>query len=368
MAEVRKVPFTDLHRQYSQLKQEIYDSIEAVFEASAFTAGPFVQEFEHQFAKYCNTQGAVGVSSGTSALHLALRCLGVGPGDEVIVPANTFIASAWAPIYMGANPVFVDCDEFYNLDINKVEAAITKRTCAIICVHLYGHPCDMYSLKEIGMQCGVNLIEDAAQAHGAKYHGLMVGGIAELGCFSFYPSKNLGGAGEGGAVVTQRENYAAQIRMLRNQGAPAKHQYSEIGYNYRMDGIQAAILQVKLQHLDRWNIRRRDIASRYEAKIENGRIQTPKVADSVEHAFHLYVVSVDDQAKFTNHLSNHQVSYGLHYPIPCHLQKAFTHLGNRRGDFPYSEYLAAHGVSLPIFPELTDDEIDYVIEVVNRYK
>lgn len=362
-----KVPFMDLSRQYSQLQEEILNTIDAVFKQSAFASGPFTQLFEDDFASYCGTSHAVGVNSGTSALHLALLTLGIGSGDEVIMAANTFIATAWAPLYVGAKPVFVDCDQYYNIDVENVEAAITKRTKAIIGVHLYGHPCDMDALHGIAEKYGLKLIEDAAQAHGARYNGTRVGGLASLGCFSFYPSKNLGAAGEGGAIVTNDDTHFRHLQRLRNQGAAKAHHFMEVGYNMRMDGIQGAILQLKLKHLDRWNIRRQKIASWYADGISNARVQLPMVTTKAEHIYHLFVVTIDDRNRFLQHLTTHHVSFGLHYPVPCHLQKVFEGIGYRKGDFPQTEQLASRCVSLPIFPELTKEEIDHVIEVVNTY-
>lgn len=361
------MPFMDLTRQYGQLKEEIRAALDAVFDDGSFASGRFTQQFEEAFADYCGSSHAVGVNSGTSALHLALLTLGVGPGDEVIMAANTFIATAWAPLYVGAKPVFIDCDQYYNIDVEKVEAAINRRTKAIIGVHIYGHPCDVDALQRIADKHGLELIEDAAQAHGARYKGRRVGGLASLGCFSFYPSKNLGAAGEGGAVVTNDASRFRHLQQLRNQGAVKPHHYAEVGYNMRMDGIHGAILELKLQHLDRWNIRRRLIASGYAQRVSNARIQLPKVALTVEHAYHLYVVIVDERSRFLQHLTDHHVSFGLHYPVPCHLQKAFDRLGYQKGDFPQTEELSERCVSLPIFPELTREEIDHVIEVLNTY-
>ncbi len=361
------VPFLDLHRQHRQIAKELKQPMQAVMDQCAFSGGAFTSAFEADFATFCRVKRALGVNSGTSALHMAMRVLGIGPGDEVILPANTFIASTWAPVYLGATPVFVDCNEYYNIDIEEVERAITTRTKAIIGVHLYGQPCDVGTLQMMAADHQIHLIEDAAQAHGARYNNQSVGGLADIGCFSFYPSKNLGAVGEGGAVTTNHLPVYQHMKRLRNHGTSQRYHHDEVGYNMRMDGLQAAILQVKLRHLDEWNRRRRAIAQIYDEEITHPQINKPLTAEFSDPVYHLYVIKVARRAAFTAHLSRHHVGYGLHYPIPCHLQKAFSSLGHGVGAFPKTEELAAQCVSLPLFPEMTDSEIGHVVETVNAF-
>jgi len=363
-----QVPFLDLKRQYHTISTEVHEAMQKVIDKTAFAGGPFTAAFENNFAKYCNTAHAIGVNSGTSALHLAMLVLGIGEGDEVILPANTFIATAWGPSYVNAKPVFVDCDEYYNIDINEVEAKITDKTKAIIGVHLYGQPFDVEGLKKIADKHNIFLIEDAAQAAGALYKGTRVGGFGELACYSFYPGKNLGAYGEGGAITTNNEAYKKHLHSLRNHGCQVRYYHDEVGFNMRLDGFQGAILDVKLKYLDQWNDKRRAVAKRYDTEINNAAIQLPKLADFATSVYHLYVVTVPNREEFIKYMTEHGVSVAQHYPVPCHLQKAYTHLGHQIGDFPKSEFLAAHCVSLPIFAELTDEEVSYTIDVINRFQ
>lgn len=361
------IPFLDLHRQYLSIKSEIGPAMEAVIEQTAFAGGPFVEKFENNFAKYCGTKYSIGLNSGTSALHLAMEVLGIGPGDEVILPANTFVATAWGISYVGAIPIFVDCDEYYNIDTELVKDYITSKTKAIIGVHLYGQPCDIDSLLEICKVNSIYFVEDAAQAHGAMYKGSRVGGFGEMACFSFYPGKNLGAYGEGGGITTSNEQYRDKLFSLRSHGSKIRYYHDEIGYNMRMDGIQGAILDVKLKYLEEWNNNRNQIANRYLNEIQNKAVNLPKIRQDVKSAYHLFVVTVDNRDHFMKYLSDNGVSSAQHYPVPCHLQKAYAFLGYKEGDFPKSEYLAAHCVSLPMFAELTDVEVNKIIEVVNAY-
>ncbi|MBI2610958.1 DegT/DnrJ/EryC1/StrS family aminotransferase [Candidatus Kaiserbacteria bacterium] len=363
-----RVPFFDLKRQHATLKDELMPAIKSVIAKSAFSGGEFVEVFEKQFAEYCGTKYARGCGSGTSALHLALLALGVGPGDEVIVPAHTFIASAWGISYIGAKPVFADClPDTWEIDPRAVEKAITNNTRAIIGVHLYGVPCDMDALQKIAKKHTLYLLEDCAQAHGARHDGTMVGSIGAVGCFSFYPGKNLGAVGEAGAIVTNDANVAEKVRMLRSHGEREKYVHEMVGYNERMDGIQAVILSVKLKHLDAWNKRKTEIVKKYVEGIENPAITFQTIPENVTPAYHLFVVTVQNRPTFIEHMKSRGIDTSMHYPTPCHLQKAYASLGHKRDDFPNTEYVADHCVSLPLFPELTEQEIERVVEAVNSY-
>lgn len=362
------VPFFDLKRQYAKLRDEMLTAIGAVCEKAAFSDGEFVWIFEKDFARYCGVEYARGVNNGTSALHLALLSLGVGRGDEVIVPSHTFIASAWGISYVGATPVFIDCaQDTWEIDPAAVEKAITKKTKAIIAVHLYGVPCEIGELKKIAKKHKLFLIEDCAQAHGALYKDRMVGTFGEVGCFSFYPSKNLGAYGEAGAIITDNAKVAAKVMVYRNQGGNRKYFHETIGFNMRMEGIQAAVLSVKLRHLDAWNKKKALIAEKYRKGITNPRVTLQKIPVGVQPAFHLFVITTPERNRFMEFLNAKGVDTALHYPVPCHLQEAYKSLGYKKGDLPNTEYVAAHCVSLPLFPELTDGEVDRVIDAINSY-
>jgi dTDP-4-amino-4,6-dideoxygalactose transaminase len=362
------IPFFDLKRQYANLRDELAPAIEAVLDKTAFSGGEFADQFEKEFADYCGIRHMLGVNSGTAAIHFALLALGIGPGDEVIVPAHTFIASASGISYTGAKPVFVDSlADTWEVDPSAVEKAITKKTRALIVVHLYGVPCELYELKRIAMEHGLALIEDCAQAHGALYQGTKVGSIGEVSAFSFYPSKNLGAYGEAGAVGTDEEKVAELVEMFRSHGANTKYSHEILGYNERMDGIQGAVLSVKLRHLDQWNKRKSVISNKYFEGIKNPLITLQSIPKEVTPAHHLFVVLVHDRSKFIEYLKARGVGSALHYPIPCHLQKAYRTLGYAKGDLPKAEHIADHCVSLPLFPELTDKEVETVIDVVNAY-
>jgi dTDP-4-amino-4,6-dideoxygalactose transaminase len=365
---MNKIACLNLDAQHQQIKEEVFELLGKVYDAAAFSGGPFVTQFEEEFAAYCNTSYAIGLSNGTAALHLAMLALGIGIGDEVIIPANTYIATAWGVSHTGATPVFVDCtSDTWEIDVTKIEEKITVRTKAIIGVHLYGQPFDVDAIKAICDKHNLLLVEDAAQAHGARYKGKPVGSFGELGCFSFYPSKNLGACGEAGGITTNNEHYVKPIQLLRNQGALERYYHNEIGYNYRMGGFEAASLIVKLKYLDQWNNRRRTIASRYLTEIKNQKLKLQHQPEWAISVFHLFVVTTDNRAAFCNHLEENNIIPAFHYPIPCHLQKAYAHLGYRQGDLPNAEYLAAHCVSLPMFAELTEDQVDHVIDVINTY-
>lgn len=365
---MENIPCLDLKFQNQQVKNEIFELFEKVYDKTAFSGGPFVEEFELNFAKYTQVTYALGASNGTTALHLAMLALGIGKNDEVIIPANTFIATAWGISHAGATPVFVDCTaDSWQIDVSKIEEKITAKTKAIIGVHLYGQPFDIDAVKAICDKHNLFLVEDAAQAQGARYKGKTVGGFGEMACFSFYPGKNLGACGEAGGITTNSELYANRIKSLRNHGMTVRYFHDEIGYNYRMGGLEAASLIVKLRYLEGWNNKRRDIAKRYLSEIKNDKIKMqhqPAFADSV---FHLFVVTTENKEDFCKYVTDNGIVPAFHYPVPCHLQKAYAHLGHKPGDFPNSEYLAAHCVSLPMFAELTDEQVNHVIEVINKY-
>jgi len=359
------IPLVDLTAQYSQIKSDVGDAISRVLEAGQYVLGEEVSAFEEEFASYCGARHGVAVNSGTSALHLALLAAAVGPGDEVVTVPFTFVATVAAIRYTGARPVFVDIDpESFTMNIDRVEAAITSRTKAVLPVHLYGQPADMDPLLDIARHYGLTVIEDAAQAHGAEYRGRRVGGIGDLGCFSFYPGKNLGAYGEGGIVVTNNSEYAAAIRMLRNWGQAGKYHHAVKGYNYRMDAIQGAILRVKLPHLQAWNDSRRLHAARYDELLAGERLLTPHQMSYARHVYHIYAIRTPARETLQRALQSRGIQTGIHYPIPVHLQQAHTDLGYRRGDFRCSEEAAGEVLSLPMFAELTCDQQQCVAEAI----
>ena len=359
------VPFVDLQAQYRSIKVEVDAAVQRVLDTSAFILGREVEAFERAFAEYVGARECVGVSNGTAAIQLALQACGVGAGDEVIVPANTFFATAEAVSTAGATPVFVDCDPVtYNLDAGRVEAAVTPRTRAVIPVHLYGQPADLDAVFEVAAAHDLFVIEDAAQAHGARYKGDRVGPLARAGCFSFYPGKNLGAYGEGGAVVTNDAGVARRLRMLRDHGSEQKYRHELVGYNARLEGIQGAVLNVKLKHLDDWNARRRRYAARYRELLgpleEAGALSLPREAAYAEHVYHLFVVQTGPRDALQRYLSAAGVQTGIHYPVPVHLQPAYAALGHKAGDFPNAESQAQRVLSLPMFAELTEHQLKYV--------
>lgn len=363
-----KINFLDLKKQYQSIKKEILTRFEQVCEDTAFSGGKYVEQFEKNFATYCDTKYAIGVNNGTSALHLAMLALGIGQDDEVIVPANTFIATAWGVSYCNATPVFVDCTaDTWEIDAHKIEEKITPKTKAIAGVHLYGQPFDIDAVKNIAQKHNLFLIEDAAQAHGAYYKGKRVGGFGEMACFSFYPGKNLGAYGEAGGITTNNEVYVKHIHSLRSHGSVVRYYHDEIGYNMRMGGLEAASLDVKLTYLDSWNNRRKEIAKMYQQGIINPKIKMqaqPEFADSV---YHLFVITTENRDDLMKYLQANGIFPGLHYPVPCHLQKAYKHLGYKEGDCPNAEYLASHCLSLPMYAELENAEVEKIIEVLNRF-
>jgi dTDP-4-amino-4,6-dideoxygalactose transaminase len=363
----KKIGCLDLKGQHEQIKKEMFEAFEKVYEKTVFSGGPFVEAFEKEYAQYIGTSYAIGVSNGTTALHLAMLALGIGQGDEVIVPANTFIATAWGVSHAGATPVYIDCNENWQIDPSKIEAAITPNTKAVIGVHLYGQPFDIDAVKAICVKYNLFLVEDAAQAQGARYKGKTVGQFGVMACYSFYPGKNLGACGEAGGITTNSEAYMKHLHSLRNHGFTVRYYHDEIGYNYRMGGLEGASLSVKLKYLEGWNNRRREIAKAYQSGINNTKITMQSKPDWSDGIYHLFVVTTHDKEAFVKHLSDHNIIAAYHYPIPCHLQKAYSHLGYKIGDFPNSEYLAEHCISLPMYPELTDEDVQKVISTINNY-
>lgn len=364
----KKINCLDLKGQHQQIKSEVFQLFEQVYEQTAFSGGSFVESFEKDFARFCDTRYAIGVNNGTSALHLAMLTLGIGQGDEVIVPANTFIATAWGVSYVGAIPVFVDClPDTWEIDPAKAEAAITPRTKAIIGVHLYGQPFNIDAIKAICEKHKLFMVEDAAQAQGALYKGKPVGGFGEMACFSFYPGKNLGACGEAGGITTNNESYYKHLQSLRSHGMTVRYYHDELGFNMRMGGLEAGSLSIKLKYLPSWNKRRQDIGARYLAEIRNDKINMQAQPEGVQSIFHLFVITTADRDGMIKYLNEHNIFPGLHYPVPCHLQKAYAHLGYKEGDCPHSEYLSSHCLSLPMYAELTDEEVDHVIKTINNY-
>ncbi len=357
------VPFLDLKAQHDPIRDEVHAALEQVIEQNAFAGGPYVEAFEQEFARYCHTADAIGVGSGTEAIWLALLALGIGPGDEVITVPNTFIATAEAISFTGAKPVFVDVsEETYNMDPRFLEEAITSRTRAIVPVHLYGQTADMSSILEIASARKIPVVEDAAQAHGATCDGRPAGSMGVAGCFSFYPGKNLGAWGEAGAVVTDDSKLAETVRKLRDHGQPTKSLHDVVGWNSRMDGMQGAVLRVKLARLDDGNRARGSVASRYsEAFAARPEIGAPMNASDAGHVYHLYVVRVQDRDRAQKALTSQGVGCGIHYPVPVHLQPAYRELGHPEGSFPVAERCAQEILSLPMYPELREEQVDYVV-------
>ena len=359
------VPFVDLKQQYTSIKSEVDAAIARVIENTSFILGPEVRAFEAAFAEYIGARACIAVNSGTAALQLALMAAGIGAGDEVIVPSFTFFATAEAVSVLGATPVFVDVDPVsYTVTAAAIERAITPRTRALIPVHLYGQAADLDPILELAKKHHLHVIEDAAQAHGAEYKRKRVGALGSAGCFSFYPSKNLGAYGEGGAVVTNDEELAKRLRLLRDHGSTSKYAHAIVGYNFRMEEIQAAVLNVKLRHLEDWNDARRARAATYNASLSSAGLVLPEEMDYGRHVYHVYAVQCQNRDDLQKRLTAAGVQTGVHYPIPIHLQPAYSSLGYKRGDLPVTESLAERALSLPMFPELSDEQIGRVAEVL----
>jgi dTDP-4-amino-4,6-dideoxygalactose transaminase len=363
------VPFVDLAVQYRRLEREIKEAMDVVLTQASFVLGPDVDAFEQAFAEFVGVPHAVGVSSGLDALRLALAVLDVGPGDEVVLPANTFIATALAVSAVGARPVLVDCDRAtYNIDVSRVAQAITPRTKVLLPVHLTGQAADLDPLLELAQARGLHVVEDAAQAHGTRYKQRVCGSLGTLGCFSFYPGKNLGAYGEGGLVTTSDRQLADRLRRLRNCGQRAKYEHLEKGLNARLDTLQAAILRVKLKYLPEWNQARAAHAARYALLLSGvGDLRFQTTAPFSSHIYHLLVIETGSRDALQKHLADRGIQTGIHYPVPIHLQPAYQDLGYHQGDFPVSEELATRMLSLPMYPELTQDHIGEVAGAVRAF-
>jgi len=362
------IPFVDLKTQYLAIKDEVDRAIAGVLDTCHFILGEKVEEFEAEFAAYCHAHHAIGVNSGTSALHLALLAAGIKPGDEVITASFTFVATAMAIRYAGAKPVFVDVNpRSLTTDPEKIERVITSRTKAIIPVHIYGQCADMDPILDIARARKIVVIEDAAQAHGALYKDRRAGNLGDIACFSFYPGKNLGAYGEGGAITTNNADYVSRIRRLRDHGQSRKYYHEMLGYNYRLEAIQGAILQVKLRHLDGWNEARRSHAAAYRSLLANEQVRLIEDMSYGRGVHHIFPVLTPHRDALAEHLKSHGVTTGIHYPIPVHLQPAFSDLGYKAGDFPVTENAANQTLSLPMYPELSSQSLFSVAEAVNRF-
>lgn len=362
-----KIYFNELSRQYSYYKEEYKKAAIDVLESGWYTLGKRLERFEAEFAAFHSSKYCVGVNSGLDALTLAIRALGIGPGDEVIVPANTYIASVLAITENGASPIFVEPDEYYNMNAATVESCITARTKAILLVHLYGQAANALAIKEIALKHHLKLIEDCAQSHGAKFLGRMTGTFGDIGCFSFFPTKNLGAFGDGGAIITEDEDIAEKIKMLRNYGSKVKYINEIEGMNSKLDEIQAALLSVKLAHLEEINKERIQLAKTYQSKIKNERIMLPQTREGAEHVYHLFVVRTENRNDFQNYLKAKDIDTQIHYPIPPHLAKCYGYLGKIVGSYPVTEEYANTVISLPLYIGMTKEEQEYVIRNINSY-
>ena len=361
------VPLVDLKSQYQTIKADVEAAFARILENTSFVMGREVAAFEKTFAEYLNAEFCIGVNSGTAALQLALMACDIGPGDQVIVPSFTFFATAEAVSVLGATPVFVDIDPVsYTITAEAIGKAITPRTRAIIPVHLYGQPADLDPILALAKSHNLHVIEDAAQAHGADYKDKRVGALGRGGCFSFYPSKNLGAYGEAGAIVTNDEDYAQRLRLLRDHGSTSKYVHEIVGYNFRMEEMQAAVLNVKLPHLDVWNNQRRARAARYNELLRDTGLVLPSEMDYARHVYHVYAVQSDKRDELQKRLADAGIQTGVHYPIPNHLQPAYASLGYKRGDLPVTEQLAGSVLSLPMYAELTEEQQRHVADACHR--
>lgn len=361
------IPFNDLSWQWSQIEENVMPELLTLFRDSAFCLGPMVERFENQFADYIGVKHAIGVNSGTSALHLSLIVAGIGPGDKVLVPSMTFIATAWAVLYIGAIPVLCDVDiETGNIDIKDAERRIDSKTKAIIPVHLYGQPADMKMVNEFAHRHGIVVIEDASQAHGANYNKKRVGSIGTLGCFSFYPGKNLGAAGEGGIIVTDNSNFVERLRALRHHAQTQRYIHDEIGYNYRMEGIQGLVLSHKLNYLEEWTENRRKIARHYTSELSELPLKLPKIVND-DHVYHLYVVRTPRRLELQEWLKKEGIETGLHYPVPLHRQPCLKDFHMDRESYPGSDAYASEGLSLPLFCSMNESQTNNVITAIRGF-
>ena len=364
----QQIQLIDLKRQYASIRDEISTAVFGVLDSGHYILGPQVQKFEQEIADYCATNYAIGVANGTDALLLTLDALGIGPGDEVITTPFTFFATAEVISQVGATPVFVDIDpQTYNIDCRKIEQRITNKTRAIIPVHIFGQPADMDEIVQLAEKHGLLVIEDACQAIGSTYRGRPAGSMGIAGCFSFFPTKNLGGYGDSGAIVTNDEALAKRLRILRAHGSNPKYYHSMIGYNSRLDPLQAAMLSVKLKYLDGWNQRRAELSGRYNQTFKGLPIVCPYAADHRQHVYHLYVIQSERRNELIAYLNSHGVASGIYYPVPLHRQEVYAYLGYEEGSLPISEHASLRTMALPLYPEMTEDEQHYVIQTVKEF-
>ncbi len=363
-----KIPLVDLVKQYQNIKPEIMEALSRVLDDAAFIQGKYVQDFENAFSSMLNTENTIGCSSGTSALFLSLKALGIQPGDEVITSTLTFIATVEAIVETGATPVLVDIDPVsYNLDLDQVESSITSKTKAIIPVHIYGNPVNMDRLMSIARKNNLQVVEDCAQAHMAKYNNKFVGTFGDTGCFSFYPGKNLGAYGDAGAVITSNGNLTGVIRKMLNHGRAEKYLHDTLAYNHRMDGIQGAVLSVKMKYIQQWTEQRRAVAAQYNSILKDiEKVIIPQEGPLAKHVYHLYVIQVDNRDKVLKTLNQAGIEAGIHYPVPIHLQPAMQVGGYQPGDFPVAEKICSRVISLPMFPEIKEVEISYITDILKK--
>ena len=363
------IPFVSFEAMHNEIKEEVLAKFKEVYEKNWFIGGSELEQFEAEFAQYCGTKYCVGCGNGLDALFLTLKAYGVGEGDEVIVPSNTYIATALAVSYVGATPVFVEPTlDYFNIDVDRIEEKITYKTKAIMAVHLYGQPASMTKINELAKKHNLIVIEDSAQAHGATYKGVRTGGLGNAAGFSFYPGKNLGALGDAGAMVTNDKEVADRVRALGNYGSDYKYHHIYKGNNSRLDEVQAAMLRIKLRHLDRWNEERARIASRYLAEIDNPEVVLPKLAEDCTHVYHIFAIRTEARESLEKHLNDNGIGTNKHYPIPMHLQEAYADLNVAEGALPIAEEISSTQLSIPMYYGMTDDEISYVIEKINNWK
>ena len=363
------IPFVSFEAMHNEIKDEVLAKFKEVYEKNWFIGGSELEQFEAEFAQYCGTKYCVGCGNGLDALFLTLKAYGVGEGDEVIVPSNTYIATALAVSYVGATPVFVEPTlDYFNIDVDRIEEKITDKTKAIMAVHLYGQPASMTKINELAKKHNLIVIEDSAQAHGATYKGVRTGGLGNAAGFSFYPGKNLGALGDAGAMVTNDKEVADRVRALGNYGSDYTYHHIYKGNNSRLDEVQAAMLRIKLRHLDRWNEERARIASRYLAEIDNPEVVLPKLAEDCTHVYHIFAIRTEARESLEKHLNDNGIGTNKHYPIPMHLQEAYADLNIAEGALPIAEEISSTQLSIPMYYGMTDDEISYVIEKINNWK
>jgi dTDP-4-amino-4,6-dideoxygalactose transaminase len=362
------IQFVDLYSAHQIIKEKLFLEIKIAFNNTHFSTPIYSERLEKSFSIFNNSKYSIAVNNGTSALHLALLTLGISEGDEVIVPSNTYIASVWGILYLKAIPIFVDCRaDTYNIDYTQIENKITSKTKAIIGVHLYGQPCDIDQILKICKKYNLKFIEDASQAHGALYKNKRVGNFGNINCFSLYPSKNLGTYGEGGIITTSQNLYHKKLLAYRNQGQYLKYKHELIGYNYRLASVEAITAEIKLKYLDKWNNQRIKIAAYYLKHITNKKIKLPYINDDSKHVFHLFVIQTKNRNQFIKYLNSKNIPTQIHYPIPCHLQKALSNFNYQKGDFPITEYHAKTCVSLPMHPFISTEQLKYIVDTINLY-